>query len=100
MNFLKERIQDVNIKLVRGEVKIVLQGNWLKTLCKSSKSTDADLQSFIALVRKLVAESQISSSRTLMLVDSILSEFGRANNLVGVKGLLEVASGLWGSDCI
>ena len=87
---LKDRIQEVTNKLTIGEVIIVLQGTWLRTLCKS-KSADADLQSFIGLVRKLVAEGQVSSARTLMLVDDVLSEFGRASDLVGVKGLLEVA---------
>lgn len=88
---LGERIQGITAKLNKGDAELVLQGSWLRTLCKTSKSTDEEIQSFIALVRKLIDDGRVSPARALVLVDEVVSEFGRANDLSGVRVLLELA---------
>jgi len=88
---LKERINEVTVNLERGDSELVLQASWLRTLCKASKSSDEDIQSFVTLVRKLIADDRVSLARALVLVDEVVSEFGRADDLSVARVLLELA---------
>jgi len=88
---LRERIRKVAAKLKRRDVELVLRGSWLRTLSKTSKNTDKDVQKFIVLVRKFVAHDQASSARALIVVDEVVSEFGRADDLDSARVLLELA---------
>lgn len=88
---LRERINSLIDRLERGDSVLVLQSSWLRTLCKTSTSTLEDVQSFIALVRELVADNQVPHARALVLVDEVVSEFGRADDLGGAQILLKLA---------
>jgi tetratricopeptide (TPR) repeat protein len=88
---LREQIKSVEARLEKGDSALVLWAGWLRTLCKASKSTDDDLQSFITLVWKLIADNRVSLAMALLLVDEVVSEFGRANDLSGASILLELA---------
>jgi len=88
---LKERIQGAAGRLEGGDSELVLQASWLRTLRKISKSTAADVQSFLALVRKMIADDRVSPPRALVLLDEVVSEFGRADDLESSRILLELA---------
>lgn len=91
---LKERIQEVTTKLEKGDAELALQTTWLRTLCKASKSTEGDVRDFVALVRKLIADNRASPARAQIFVDEVASEFGRTDNLNGMRIFLELASEL------
>ena len=88
---LRERIQGVTAKLARGDSELVLQGSWLRTLRKTSKSTDEDVQSFIALVRKLIADDRVSPTRALDWSMRWFPSSAGADDLGGARLLLELA---------
>ncbi len=88
---LSERIRVVTKKTENSDVALVLQGSWLRTLCKTSKSTNKEIQNFIALARNTIMDDKISPNRFLMLINEVASEFGRAENHSGARSLLGLA---------
>lgn len=88
---LRERILRATERIERGDSDLFLNASWLRTLRKTSMIVGDDVQHFIALVRKLVVDNRTSPARALMLVDEVVSEFGRANDLAGALILLKLA---------
>ena len=88
---LKERIQEVSARLEQGDAALVLQANWLRTLRKTSKSTVKDVQSFLALERRFIADERVSPARALLLLDELAREFSLCDDLAGTRELLKLA---------
>ncbi|MBF0628151.1 MAG: tetratricopeptide repeat protein [Magnetococcales bacterium] len=74
---LREQVRDVAAKLIKGDLELVLQANWLRTLCKTNNHTEEDVNNFLALVRELLADKLVSFSRAIILVEEVVQEFGR-----------------------
>ncbi|MBF0424587.1 MAG: toll/interleukin-1 receptor domain-containing protein [Magnetococcales bacterium] len=88
---LQERISSVMEKIEKGNAGLVLHASWLRTLCKAAKSNDEDIRKFIALVQGLITDGQETTAHALIVVDEVVSEFGRANELERVRSLLKLA---------
>jgi tetratricopeptide (TPR) repeat protein len=91
---LKQRIYDVTGRLKSGDSELVLGASWLRTLRKASKSTDDDVSYFINVVQTVVSDKRAPLAKALVVVDEVVTEFGRANDLNGALALLELALGL------
>ena len=88
---LGDRVKALQARLTRGDPKLVLGASWLRTLRRAAECSADDIADFVRLVRRLVAEEQVATARALMLIDEVVRDFGRANDLEGVLVLLKLA---------
>ncbi len=88
---LRDRIEAVESRLRRGDPKLVLKASWLRTLLRAGKCSAGDVQGFVDLVRGLVANLQVPPTRAVILIDEVVRDFGRANDLEGALVLLKLA---------
>lgn len=88
---LKTRIEDLTNFHNEGDLILVIRANWLRTLCKTEIVTRENVDEFSALLRKFTTDERVSLARALMLIDEVVTEFGRANKLEGALVLLELA---------
>jgi adenosylhomocysteine nucleosidase len=88
---LKARIEELTNCNDEGDLIPVIKANWLRTLCKTEIATKKDADEFAILLRKFTNDEKMSSARALMLIDEVVTEFGRANKLEGALVLLELA---------
>lgn len=88
---LRGRIEAVESRLSRGDPKLVLRASWLRTLLRAGECSSDEVAGFVELVRGLVAGSQVPPTRAVILIDEVVRDFGRANDLVGTLALLKLA---------
>ena len=88
---LRDRVQAAQARLVRGDPRLVLSASWLRTLRRAGACRGEDVSEFVGLVRGLVTSSQVPPARALTLIDEVVRDFGRADDLDGASALLMVA---------
>jgi nucleoside phosphorylase len=78
-------------QLVPGDVRLVVDATWLRTLCKAGKHQDADVEAFVALIDAMANPERASYQRTAMVVGQVAAEFNMAGHLSAARALCEAA---------
>jgi hypothetical protein len=88
---LRDRVMSVQARLARGDPKLVLGASWLRTQQRATVCGSDDVADFVRLCRGLADDAQVPLARVLLLIDEVVRDFGRTNNLDGTMVLLKLA---------
>lgn len=81
-------------KLENVDNKLILQGTWLRSICKAGKATEKDVINFIEAVKNEQEHEEFTAAHVLQLVGEVASDFSQSNDLENCLALLNLANDL------